>query len=408
MINITDYAPPTDAEPAPTPAQRAATLFQSHFHTTPTSIAHAPGRVNIIGDHTDYSGGCVLPMAIDRRTAVAAKLTNSGQIEIISEWDAKPDSSRTYSVPWKQARPAHFVGPGITPTWAAYAVGAAACTAQTGWLRTCGLALAIASDLPIGAGLSSSAAVEVATIAACVGLSKVKASLDRIAALAHRAEHLYAGVPCGRMDQECVTVGTPDGMLFIDYTTNKHTFITLPESCAVIIAHSGASHQLASGEYARRRALLERANLAIAAASHVKFPTLAAALAATTFPSLLARDLSEAIPLCQHVADESARVLSFIGALESEDLAAAGRLLTASHASLRDGFNISCPELDRLVELAVGLPGVYGARMTGGGFGGCIVVLCGAGHSAAVQHLLRANSPLVFAARPDSGVAIAQ
>ena len=390
--------------------ERATDLFVRTFGTRPISCGHAPGRVNIIGDHTDYAGGSAAPMAIQLRTAVVAKLTNDGMVSVVTEWAGHevPAGSRSYSRAWKDITPAAFAGPNVTKTWAAYAVGAAACAAQTGWLRKCGLQLALASDIPVGAGLSSSAALEVATIGACVGLSKLNPTISRVPELAQRAEHLYAGVPCGIMDQLICTLGSPGGLILINFATGKKLDVSVAPDLAFVVAHSGVSHNLVATAYADRRAKIESALQIICRGTGRKYPTLMQAINRISDVDLVDADDPEAVPLVAHVLAESRLTRDFCVSISDGDAAAAGAYMTESHESLKKDYKVSCPELDAMMEFACALPGVHGARMSGGGFGGCIVALCDDEACGAVEHALRTGgrSPLVFRAVPSEGLEV--
>jgi len=308
--------------------------------------AWAPGRVNLIGEHTDYSGGLVFPMAIQLGTTVEGDLLD-GEIRLRS--DDQPD-------------PLHLTLPvvdpaAVTPAWGRYVAGVASELA----VET-GLDGRVASNLPAGAGLSSSAALEVA-VALALGAAD-EYSPDEIAAVAQRAEFAATGVPCGIMDQLASARGVAGHALRIDCTTFEVTAVPVGDDVAVVVIHSGQERQLADSAYAERRAQCE-------AAAAIVGP-----LRQATLESLDAIEDSVVARRARHVISENGRVDEFAAALAAGDHAAAGAAMAASHASLRDDFDVSTPVLDELVEHLRGVDGVHGARLTGAGFGGCVVALC--------------------------------
>ena len=311
-------------------------------------LAAAPGRVNLIGDHTDYTGGLVFPMAIDRGTTV--ELARGGQLlELVS---ADEDQPATLALgeeipPWL-----------VEPAWARYVAGVVSVlrppVGGTGLVRT---------DLPIGAGLSSSAALEVAT-ALALGFEGTPLEL---ALACQKAEQLASGVPSGIMDQLASAAGVDGHALQIDCTTLEVAPVPVPPGVEVVVVDSGQRRALATSAYALRRSQCEQAEALVG-------PLRDAELA--DVERIPQEDLRRR---ARHVVSENDRVRRFAGAFRSGDLVEAGRLMTESHASLRDDFEVSTPALDRLVERLVAQPGVHGARLTGAGFGGCAVVLTEAG-----------------------------
>lgn len=305
--------------------------------------ARAPGRVNLIGDHTDYTGGYALPAAIDRSTVV--ELTPGGAaVELTS--DAETELA---TVPIDVADPA-----GLQPPWARYVGGVVAvvrpAAGGVGTVRT---------TLPVGAGLSSSAALEVA-VALALGFRGTPLAL---AQACQRAEHLASGVPTGVMDQLASAAGRAGHALLMDCTTYAVTPVPIPPDVALVVAHSGRSRTLVGSAYADRRAQCEAAAALVGPLRHASLDAV----------NRLDDDLLRR--RARHVVTENGRVLAFADALARGDLAAAGRLMVESHESLRDDFEVSIPELDDLVARFLGTPGVYGARLTGAGFGGCVVAL---------------------------------
>ncbi|CAN5891951.1 galactokinase [soil metagenome] len=306
--------------------------------------AIAPGRVNLIGDHTDTTGGLVLPMAIDRATTVTGR--PGGDAVVLRSVD-EPEPA---TVPLDVGDPAS-----VAPGWARYVAGVVAELRPTN-----GFAGEVTTTLPVGAGLSSSAALEVA-VALALGFDGPALDLAR---LAQRGEQRASGVPCGIMDQLASAAGRAGHALLIDCHALTVEPVPIPEGVEVRVVHSGQSRALAGSAYAERHAEL-------AAAEEVVGPLRTivdvAELHRIGDPMLARR--------ARHVVTENARVHAFASALRSGDLTAAGRTMAASHASLRDDFEVSTPALDALVDRLTATPGVHGARLTGAGFGGCAVAL---------------------------------
>jgi len=300
------------------------------------------GRVNLIGDHVDYMGGPVLPMAIDLGTTIEAEVGGKA-VELIST--AHPGAVR-FPLPVTDGTRA--------PGWARYPVAVAAELHASAGLRG-----TVSTTLPTGAGLSSSAALEVAV---AMSLGAV-GSPDDLAHLCQRAEHRATGVPSGIMDQLSIIAGHDNHATLIDCATLDIRAVVVPPEAAVWVVHSGDSRQLGSTEYAQRREQAEQAAAIVGA-----LPTADAnATEAIADPVLRRR--------ARHVRSESGRVLAAADALEAGDLATVGRLMSESHRSLRDDYEVSTPALDALVERLTAMDGVFGARLTGAGFGGCVVAL---------------------------------
>ncbi len=341
------------------PADLAAD-FERRFGRAPR-VYRAPGRVNLIGEHTDYNDGFVMPIALDRSTWVAAAPRADGALVA---------HSREY---------------GET---ASLAAGRDACTSHhwTDYVRgvACELALSgadmlIASDVPIGAGLSSSAALEVAVGYALLDLSnradRSAAGLDltALALACQRAEHVWAGTRCGIMDQMIACHGRSGHALMLDTRTLQCRWLPVPDDVRAVVCNTMVTHQLAAGEYNARRADCETGVRALSQ----QFPRIRALRDATMDDLAAVRPaMSERVfRRCRHVITENMRVEQAATALVSGNFAAFGGLMNESHASLRDDYEVSCGELNTMAAIAAGAPGVYGARMTGGGFGGCAVAL---------------------------------
>jgi len=313
------------------------------------TTAIAPGRVNLIGEHTDYSGGYVLPMAIDLHTAVELV---AGGTEVCLRSDLEPEAARV---------DLDVIDPAAgQPPWARYVAGVVArlrpMRGGTGTVRT---------TLPVGAGLSSSTALVVAT---AMALGFAGSALE-LALACQQAERLATGVASGIMDQLASTSGVAGHALLIDCTSLDVSPVPMPPDADVVVAHSGQSRSVATSAYAERRAQCEEAARRIG-------PLRQASLAdvATLSDPLRRR--------ARHVVTENERVLAFADCLATGALADAGELMLASHRSLRDDFEVSTPALDALVVELSTTPGVYGARLTGAGFGGCVVALAEPGSAA--------------------------
>lgn len=310
-------------------------------------LARAPGRVNLLGDHTDTTGGLVLPMAIDRFTELHGTRL-PGWVRLRSE-----------DVPGEVRFPLHDPGVAHTgPPWGRYVAAVAAELAPFGPLD--GFDAVVRSTVPVGAGLSSSAALEVAVALALWphGHRDPVALAD----VCRRAEHRASGVPCGIMDQFIGLMGRQDCAVMIDCTTLEHQAVALPADVEVVVRFV-AQRTLAASQYAERTASLAAVE------------TLIGPLRLATLDQVEALDDAVLRRRARHVVTENARVRSGVQALVAGDIAAFGAAMTASHASLRDDFEVSTPAMDAAVQSWLDRPGVFGARLTGGGFGGCIVAV---------------------------------
>jgi galactokinase len=326
-------------------------------HGREPRLFQAPGRVNLIGEHTDYHDGFVLPLAMDRGTLVAAAARDDRRLRVHSV-DAGEDRELELDHAPVERR----------GDWLDYVEGVAReLESDVGRLR--GADLLVHGDVPVGAGLSSSASLEVALAVTLLALSGRHADARRIARLCQAAEHRYVGTRCGIMDQLTVAAGRAGQALLIDCRSLRVSPIPLPGGrAAVLVCHSGVRHRLAASGYNDRRAESEAALRAIApdrrALRDVRPPEVARA---RLDPVLERR--------ARHVVLEIDRTRRAARALRGGDLDAFGALMVESHRSLRDDYEVSTPELDALVDAALSHPGVYGSRMTGGGFGGCTVTL---------------------------------
>jgi galactokinase len=341
-------------------ARDLAVEFAYRFGRSPT-VSRAPGRVNLIGEHTDYNDGFVMPAALEFATLTAAS--------------QRPDRRlRVYSMIMDETREFDLDSPPAGPTgdWSDYIVGVALMLERSG--RTLvGADLIVWSDVPIGAGLSSSAALEVSCAHALLTESGLPFDPIEIAQLCQRAENDFVGMRCGVMDQYISCCGVAGNALLIDCRSLESRNVAIAPNLRLLIADSRVRHQHAGGEYNLRREACEEG---VKLLSRYLGPIQA--LRDVTPKQLEAkrRKLPELIyRRCRHIVTENARVLEAERALEAGDLVACGRAMNASHISMRDDFEITCPEVDMLAGLAQTVKGVYGSRMTGGGFGGCTISL---------------------------------
>ncbi len=368
--------------------------FVSTFGGFPDGSWIAPGRVNLIGEHTDYNDGFVLPLALPQGVVATAARRSDGLLRMAS----RQAEGRV------EARVADLE-PGKVDGWAAYVAGVLWSLREAGH-TVGGLDILIDGDVPLGAGLSSSAALECATALAAVDLFDLDVERTVLARLAQRAENDFVGMPCGIMDQSAALLCTQDHALFLDTRTLATEQVPLDlaaDGLALLVVDTKAPHKLVDGEYAERRRTCERA---------------AAALGVTALRDLDVADLDEALARLddevarrrvRHVVTEDARVLATMTQLRAGAPRAVGPLLTASHESLRTDYDVTVPELDTAVTAALEA-GALGARMTGGGFGGCVLALVEgeaaevvAGRVAQAFATAGFAAPAWFVAEPASG-----
>jgi galactokinase len=345
----------------PEPAVELLTRrFQEIFGAYPR-IFRAPGRVNLIGEHTDYNDGFVMPVAIGFNTWVAGAKRDDRALEAYSvRFDEKVRLALD-----------DLAGP-PRQRWSDFIRGVAAML-ERGGHRLSGADLVIHGDVPLGAGLSSSASLEIATGLALTSLSGVEVSRLELTKLSQLAEHEYVGTLCGIMDQFIACYGVAGDALMLDCRSLEYQLVPIPHNVRIVVCNSMVRHELASGEYNRRRADCETGVKLLA-----QFLPGIRALRDVSLAELESHknDLPPVIyRRCRHVISENQRVLAAAEALRTNDVVQFGRCMYESHASLRDDYEVSCKELDLLVDLASSSTGVYGARMTGGGFGGCTVNL---------------------------------
>jgi galactokinase len=327
----------------------------------PAMQCSAPGRVNLIGEHTDYSGGFVMPAAIDFRTIATIRPRLDARILITSQNMGEEVEYSAAALP--AAARKH---------WSDYPMGVAWSLAGEG-VSLRGFELSLEGNVPLGAGLSSSASIEVATAFALLELAGASLPLATIALACQRAENAFVGARSGIMDQFIACAGQQDHALMLDTRSLEYRLLPIPEHVRLIICNSMVKHEHAGGQYNVRREEVEEGTRIL----HSHISSISSLRDATE--EQLSQCESQMPPnvfrRCRHIITENNRVQLAASALERGDLAAFGALMAEAHISFRDDFEASCRELDTLVEIAASLPGCYGARMTGGGFGGCTVNL---------------------------------
>ena len=377
-------------------ARDLAVEFAYRFGRVPT-VSRAPGRVNLIGEHTDYNDGFVMPAALEFATLTAASPRPDRRLRVYS---MIMDETREFDL---DSPPAAAAG-----DWSDYILGVALMLEKSGRTLT-GADLVVWTDVPIGAGLSSSAALEVSCAHALITAARLPFEPIEIARICQRAENDFVGMRCGVMDQYISCRGVAGNALLIDCRSLASRNVTIAPNLRLLIANSAVRHQHAGGEYnARREAceegvrLLSRTLGPIKALRDVNPDELEARR--RQLPDLIYRR-------CRHIVTENARVLEAERALDGGDFVACGQAMNLSHVSMRDDFEITCPEVDFLADLAQGAEGVYGSRMTGGGFGGCTVSLVEASAVEKASRIMidgyRVATGLeaeIFACAPSDGV----
>jgi galactokinase len=346
-----------------TTQEHAILEFERYFGHPPSFVVRAPGRVNLIGEHTDYNDGFVLPIAIDRAVWIALRPTATQQV-ILHSLELK--------------RSAEFLLENIkyeNQEWVEYVKGIAWALQQAGYLLK-GWEGLIASDIPVGAGLSSSAALELATARAFVAVSSYPWEAIKMAQIGQQAEREWVGVNCGIMDQMVSALGHAGHGLLIDCRSLKTELVPLPPDITVVVLDTATRRGLVDSAYNERRQQCKMAARffgvpALRDVSQTEFDAKAEALDPVVFRR------------ARHVIRENIRTLQAANAMSQKDAVKLGQLINASHVSLRDDFEVSSPELDQMVDCAQQESACYGARLTGAGFGGCAIALV---HSSAVQN----------------------
>jgi galactokinase len=347
--------------------QRLTNIFSETFGAAPAHIARAPGRVNLLGEHVDYNDGFVLPAAIDRATYIAFSPTDSHQTTLVAADLNQRASFSPPTIPSKTQTDSSAL-----PDWAQYPAGVMWALLEDR-LATPALNAVYASNVPRGSGLSSSASVEMAFMMAWQTLAGWNLPSMQRALLGQKAENQYVGVNCGIMDQFASACGVEDNLLLLDCRSLEWKTIPLPEDTAIVIADTTVRRKLTSGEYNKRRAACEEA-VRLLQQELPKIQSLRD-VSVEDFNRYSDKLPHEVSKRARHVVEEIERSKQVEALLEAGSVEHFGELMNECHISLRDLYEVSCPELDIMVRVAQSLEGCYGARLTGAGFGGCTVNL---------------------------------
>ncbi|MCI0554418.1 MAG: galactokinase [Anaerolineae bacterium] len=347
--------------------ERISEIFSETFGEAPIHIARAPGRVNLLGEHVDYNDGFVLPAAIDRATYIAFSPSNSDQTTLLAVDLNQQASFSPQTIPSKTQ-----IDSSPLPDWAHYPAGVMWALLEEK-LSTPAMNSVYASDVPRGSGLSSSASVEMAFMIAWQTLDSWALPPMRLALLAQKAENQYVGVNCGIMDQFASACGVENHLLLLDCRSLEWKTIPLPEDVAIVIADTTVRRKLTSGEYNKRRAACEEAVRLL----QQNLPNIKSLrdVSVEDFNWLAGKLPDEVSKRARHAVEEIERTNQAEALLEAGNIQHFGELMNECHISLRDLYEVSCPELDVMVRIAQSLEGCYGGRLTGAGFGGCIVNL---------------------------------
>ena len=376
-------------------------VFVKQYGIEPIWIACAPGRVNLIGEHTDYNDGFVFPMAIERCTIIAAAPSGGNESTVFS---VNKNQSAAILTDGSSQPPEKVV-------WSSYVQGTVQYAFEAGF-KAKPFRAVINSDVPLGGGLSSSASLEVAVATLVEAMSGKQFDPVQKALICQKAEHNYAKMPCGIMDQLIAVLGQSEHAMLLDCRSKQPKMIPMTDpNVSVLIVNSNVKHQLTGSEYPDRRRQCEKA------ANLLGVPMLRDA----TLPQLEAtrnRFEQEADgDLCyrraRHIISENDRTTAMASALTKGDWASCGQLMGASHQSMKEDFEITCPEIDQLVEITQSVSGVIGSRMTGGGFGGCTVSLIDVNQTAKIVETITSRyqsatgiEPVAFVSRPAQGTRV--
>jgi galactokinase len=341
--------------------------YQETFGSAPTHIVRAPGRVNLLGEHVDYNDGFVLPAAIDRATFIAFSPSGTDLSTLVAMDMKQKASFSLQTIPTKTQADGTPL-----PEWAHYPAGIQWALDGTG-LETSGINAVFASNVPRGSGLSSSAAVEMAFLLAWQSVGNWSLPSMRRALLGQKAENQYVGVNCGIMDQFASACGVENRLLLLDCRSLEWSTIPLPEDVSIVIADTTVRRKLTSGEYNRRRFACEEAVRLL----KQDLPEIQSLrdVSVEEFNRFANKLPDEVYKRARHVVEEIGRSRQAESLLEAGNVQRFGELMNQCHASLRDLYEVSCPELDVMAGVAQSLDGCYGARLTGAGFGGCTVNL---------------------------------
>jgi galactokinase len=347
--------------------QKVIKAFHHRFGTDPEFMIRAPGRVNLLGEHVDYNDGFVLPAAVDRTTILAGRSSNSSQSTILAL-----DMRDEVLFDLKSIQNKRTIGESLLPHWALYPAGLM-WSLNAEKLDTPGLEAVFASDVPRGAGLSSSASVELAFGLAWEKLGDWTRSPLALAKLSQRAENQYVGVNCGIMDQFASACGVEDHLLYLDCRSLDWQTVPLPSQVSLVVANTNVRRSLATSAYNDRRAACEEAVRIL----KEYLPDIHSLrdVSPNDFYNHADHLPSDVKKRAQHIVEEIERTRHAVDILANNDIVQFGKLMNECHISLRDLYQVSCSELDVMAEIAWSLPGCYGARLTGGGFGGCTVNL---------------------------------
>jgi galactokinase len=381
-------------------AARVAAEFQKHYGRPTRWIVAAPGRVNVIGEHTDYNDGFVLPMAIERYAVMAADSPSSSSAKI-SIFDTQFRESATIDVSTPVTKG--------QPKWSNYIRGVIAGFQNRGQ-KIPALDIAFMSTVPLGGGLSSSAALEVCTATLIEAATGKKIDPVEKALLCQKAEHEFAGVPCGIMDQFISVMGRENHLLLLDCRSRETQLVPMNDPfVSLLVVNTNVKHELGSGEYAKRRAQCETAAKILGVASLRDATADALVRAKNKMDETIFRR-------ARHVVGEIERTVQAAEGIHASNWPAVGQLMYASHYSLRDDYEVSCKELDAVVEIAkaIGIKGgIYGCRMTGGGFGGCAVALVKSSEVENISRKIMADYKVktgieatIFSSRPAAGATV--